>query len=299
MFHFGYLTPDPEKGKHRSEGILRCRLCGSFLVKKHGDLSPRFQCLVCGNTFSVNDPLPFHEGQSRRIDTTTQAQIAADRLLAERYSGGKSVDELAERYAIAKRTVRRIVSRFRKKRMVYVWRNPTYTFAKYVVGDDGGEEEFPIDVRREGRLYHDYGWEDLRKGPYAFVEAGLRRVEDGDDFTERDLLHLYDYLKIMLVMKRGDYVVVPNYRDLFSILIAELKGGYGFDPKWGHYVEVERAEVFEPRAEDYNYDVQRLAQIFMPVSPQCGFESLFRMFPVVAVGSESRTFTGIVRRLME
>ena len=63
--------------------VIKCNRCGSYYVKKHEEKYEglRFECKLCGHTFSLTEKLPGHEEQAKRIPSIVKARIMADEIL--------------------------------------------------------------------------------------------------------------------------------------------------------------------------------------------------------------------------
>ncbi len=220
-------------------------------MKKHEEEyeSLRFECKLCGHTFSLTEKLPGHEEQAKRIPSTVKARIMSDVLL------GVPREEILKNYGISRKALTRIKISFRKSRMAFVWRI-NYEDVEYL------REE----VEERGVLWQGWGWEDLRRGEKAYLEAALK---SDPSLNRRYVLRRFEILKPLLTVKEGDYVLVPKYAGEHTFMLAQVIGKYDFqsDHPYGHYVRVRGARVFrmafesvEDARDGYDHNVQRLGE---------------------------------------
>jgi len=110
------------------------------------------------------------------------------------------------------------------------------------------------------------GWEDLRRGAEAYLEAALK---EDPSLSRRYVLRRFEILKPLLTVKEGDYVLVPKYAGDHTFMLAEVVGKYDFQPghPYGHYVRVRGARIFrmafesvEDARDGYDHNVQRLGE---------------------------------------
>ena len=263
--------------------VVKCPECGSYHVVRTGESPLRFKCKLCYNKFSITVPLPNHDGQSRRIPAYVKARIMADLIL------GRSIPWLMREYGVSKGTVLRIKRYFQTGRMMYVWR------INY--------DEVDFLYREIGRGILRQGWGvegmDLRRGPEAFVRAWK---ENGWKGSKQTIVRRYNVLKVMLVIKPGDYVIVPKLPHDHAFTLVEVIEGYNFAVAkeygdYGHYVRVRKLGEFssafedlETLREEYRYDVQWINEMLRSVR---GFYSA-----VAVVGREFRRMYEVVERLL-
>jgi len=231
--------------------VIKCNRCGSYYVKKHSNKSDglRFECNLCGHTFSLTEKLPGHEEQAKRIPFPIKVRIIADTIL------GTPRDEILKKYNISRRTLTRVKISFSKSRVVFVWRI-NYEDADYLRKE----------IEERGVLWQGWGWEDLRRGEKAYLEAALR---SDPSLNRRYVLRRFEILKPLLTVKEGDYVLVPKYAGEHTFMLAQVIGKYDFQPDhpYGHYVRVRGVRVFrmafesvEDARDGYDHNVQRLGE---------------------------------------
>ncbi len=268
---------------------IKCPECGSYYVVKAGDGPVRFKCKICRNKFSLSVPLPNHEGQSKRIPAYIKARIMADSIL------GMDTRRLMDEYGIGRNTLFRIKRYFKENRLIYVWR---------INYDD---RDFFLKELERGILRQGWGAEgmDLRKGPEAFVRAWKERrwLKEENERKEKAVVWRFNVLKVMLVIKPGDYVIVPKLPHDHAFTLVEVKNGYDFavaegKGDYGHRIGVKKLGEFssafadlEEVREFYNPDVQWVNEML---------RSVRWFYPAVAVvGREFRKMYEVVGRLAE
>ncbi len=249
--------------------ILRCKVCGSYDIIKHAGIPLRFKCRTCGNTFSFNVQHPLYKKHGKRLSDREKASIAAD------YRVGIPVSHIMKDHSVSYGTVMRAVRYFERGRRIYLW-NIMYMPRTRPRDWEVVDMDIILPEIEAGRLRQGWGIEDLREGPDAFYRAVARMYpEEIDPEYPRQRSSIiksrYDALKLMLLMKPGDYVIVPRlgrWRERF-LVIAEVSGGYEFDGPYffGHHVRIGRTKVFalesrtndpEEIAEGYDHDFQVL-----------------------------------------
>ncbi len=256
--------------------IIKCPECGSYHVKKHQSNILRFKCLNCKNTFALNRPLPNHEGQSKRIPYIKKARIVADIKL------GISERDIIERYNVSKKTIYRIQNHFETRKNIFVFRV------------DYDNLDYIRDEVENGRLRQGWDYEDLRRGFDRFRESYMK-VEP--DVSLDEIEKRFNILKIMLVIKKGDYVIVPKYEGEHTFMICQVSDGYDFDDdkEYRHSIGVENPKVYysvfksiEEAELDYSYDVQIVNEILRTTKS---------FYPALSIVEPKSYFYRLVKKL--
>ncbi len=279
--------------------ILRCKVCGSYDIIKHAGSPLRFKCRTCGNTFSFNVQHPLYKKHGKRLSDKRKARIAID------YKIGIPISQIMKAHSVSYRTVIRAVRYFENGRRIYLW--------KIMDSPRTGSKDIEV-VNRDlilpeieaGRLRQGWGIEDLRKGPDAFYRAVLQTYPEYTPQKRRIITYRYNSIKFMLLLKPGDYVVIPNLRVQGNrfLVIAEVSGGYEFDGPYffGHYVKIDRTKIFVLEehlenpgefAEYYDRDFQILWHLIGGWNPYA-----LMVRGVAVVDRRNRELYGVVSRIM-
>ncbi len=251
------------------------------MVKKHSENPLRFMCKLCNNTFSLNIPSINHEGQSKRLPSLEIAKILADLEL------GKNENEILSQYRISRATLYRIKDKRKTFRWVFIWRL------------NEGDIEFLRNEALNGRLRQGWGWCDLRKGIINFADA-WKKLEP--NVSNEDVEKRFNILKVMILAKPGDMVLVPKFNGYHTFMLARTKSGYNFSfppgyDDYGHYVEIEGIKVFSSAFESpedakvgFNPDVQIINEILRTTK---GFYTA-----ISVMGDEYSTIVKVLENLL-
>ena len=218
------------------------------MVKRLRSRPLQFSCLLCRHTFTFNVPLPNYEAQAKRVPFMQKARMVADYYIKLHRMGGRGpirVREIVEEYGVARSTFYRAKRLFETERLVFVWR------LNYE------EMEFlRREVEERGRLRQGWGWVDIREGFEAFRRAWEEAAErfGWDAPSEKEVRRRFNVLKVMVVAKAGDVVIVPKYAGPHTFMVARVSRGYGFEMTekgdYGHYIGVENLRIFSSAFED-------------------------------------------------
>lgn len=168
---------------------------------------------------------------------------------------GISINDIAERYTVSKKTIYRIQEQFESTKNMFVFR-VDYNNLDYIRGEV-----------KNGRLRQGWDYEDLRRGFDRFRESYMN-VES--DVSIDEIKKRFNILKLMLVIKKGDYVIVPKYEGEHTFMICEVSDGYNFDEdkEYRHSIGVKNPKVYysvfeslEEVESDYSYEVQVVNEI--------------------------------------